>query len=105
LARKAAGEEVDGREAPWTPAHTFTAVPRNGLRLWSCPVADPQFPAFGVGHRAGSWPVDVVDVSKSGNIGPVLGEDSLAELIPFDLEPAVPASPFEAKVDPADARE
>ena len=57
--------------------------------------------ARGVGHCA----VDVVDVSKSGNIGPVLGEDSLAELVPLDLEAALPACSLEAEVDPADAGE
>jgi hypothetical protein len=51
-----------------------------------------------------SAPIDGGDVSKSGNIGPVPGEDSLAELVPFDLEAAFPAGSLEAEVDAADAR-
>jgi hypothetical protein len=49
--------------------------------------------------------VDVVDVSISGHIGPVLGEDSLAEGLVLDLPSATPSGSFEAEVDPSDTGE
>lgn len=60
---------------------------------------------FGVGHRAVVGSVGVVNISNSVNIGPVLGEDSLAEGLVFDLPASGPASSLEAEVDAADARE
>jgi hypothetical protein len=61
--------------------------------------------AVGVGHRTEVGSVDVVDVSMSGNIWPVVGEDVLAVGIPFNLEAAVPSCSLESEVDAADPGE
>ena len=49
--------------------------------------------------------VDFSHVSEAGDVGPMAGEDSSAELINFHLGNARPAGPLEAEVHAADARE
>jgi hypothetical protein len=109
LAREAAGEEVDGREATRAPLPRTIASVRltPGCALLPGRFRFPLFapsPSVGVGHMS-TDSVDLVDISISGNIWPVLGEDSLAEGVPLDLEAAVPSGSLEAEVDAADACE
>jgi hypothetical protein len=55
--------------------------------------------------RLDGRPVDSGDVSVSGNIGPVVGEDVLAVGVPFDLPAALPSGSLQSEVDAADAGE
>ena len=48
---------------------------------------------------------DFSDVSELGDAWPMLCEDSLAEVVDFDLPRARPSSAFEAEGDASDARE
>jgi hypothetical protein len=60
------------------------------------------------GHKVNwldSSPINGSDVIVAGNGGPVLREDSSAEVIYLHLPPAFHAGAFEPKVNTADARE